>query len=255
MELLFLGTGTSHGIPVIACNCKVCTDAKREESKNNRTRCSVLIRHNNKNILIDTSQDFRKQMLDNNIKRIDSILFTHDHADHVFGLPDLRTYNQIQKEVIDCYCSEATAGALKATFSYIFNPVQVGGGIPKIKLNEIDDKFNLFGLDITPIKVKHGIPDVFGYRIKDLAYIPDVSYIPEASMNLLKNLDVLVLDALKYDKHPTHLCLSESVEICKKLNPKKCYFTHITHEIDYNNLKIDLPEKTELAYDGLKIKL
>lgn len=263
MEVLFLGTGTSHGIPMIGCNCGVCEDAKKG-TKNNRKRCSILIKHKNKNILIDTSQDFRNQMLEYDIKHIDAVLFTHLHADHIYGLPDIRAYNQMQKQTINCYGSKQTLKCIKQTFSYIFNPIQVGGGIPRVKLNSINKPLNLFDLSVVPIKVKHGKLDVFGYKINNFAYIPDVNYIPQKEKNKLKNLEVLVIDALRplgkiYKrsfnrptmKHSTHFTLEESIEIVKELKPKKCYFIHMTHEIDYRKLK--LPENMELAYDGLII--
>lgn len=255
MEILFLGTGTSHGVPKIACDCAVCKDAKKG-TRNNRKRCSILINYNNKNILIDTSQDFRNQMLEHNIKKINAVLFTHEHADHTLGLADIRSYNEIQGEQINCYGSQRTLNGIKRAFSYIFEPTQIGGGVPRIGLIGIDKPFNLFGLIITPIKVKHGMLDVFGYKIGNFAYIPDVNYIPEESRELLKDLEVLVIDALrplKNRKHDTHYTLEESIEIVKELKPKKCYFTHMTHEVDYRTAK--LPGNIELAYDGLKIKI
>jgi len=252
MEILFLGTGTSHGVPMIGCNCKVCNKA-RMDRKYYRTRCSILIKTNGKNILIDTSQDFRTQMLENNIKRIDIVLFTHNHADHIFGLPDIRSYNYLQKEEINCYASKDVVKYLRTAFGYIFNPKQVGGGIPKIKLNIINSEFTISGIKITPLPVKHGILNVFGYRIKDIAYVPDVNYIPEQTMNKMKNLKVLILDGLHDEKHPTHFNTSQAIEIIKRLKPEKAYLTHLTHRIDYQIYK--LPENIYFPFDNQIIKV
>lgn len=249
MQVTFLGTGTSHGVPCINCKCKVCTDAKTK-SKNYRTRSSIILHYKNKNILIDTSMDFRLQMIENNIKTIDCVLFTHEHADHIFGLPDIRSYT-IQNH-IPCYSHPRTAKYLKRTFDYIFHPVQIGGGIPDITINEAEKPFTFKDIHIIPIPVMHGILPVYGYRIGELAYIPDVSEIPQTSMKLLQNLKILILDALRVEKHETHLSLKESLELADKINPDMCYFTHISHHLNHNRT---LPKNRKFAFDSLSISL
>lgn len=248
MKIIFLGSGTSYGIPVIGCECNVCKDAQRAGSKNKRFRSSVFIGYKNYNILIDTSQDFRNQAINNSIKRIDVVLYTHDHADHIFGLPDIRSFKKIK-----CYGSKETIKTIKKSFDYIFNPKHIGGGIPEIYLNEFGKKIKIKNFDILPIKVLHGNTETYGYKIGKLAYIPDVKSIPEESINKLKNLKLLIIDGLRYSPHQTHVNIKESLEIINRIKPQKTFLTHISHEIDYYNVK--LPKNVKLSYDGLKIYL
>ena len=253
MDLLFLGTGTSHGIPVIGCACAVC---RSDDPRNRRLRPSVLVEVDGHTILIDTATDFRQQMLDNCVERIDAVLYTHAHADHIFGLDDIRRYNTIQEAVIPAYATAPTAAILRRTFAYIFcadPPHPPGMGWPVVDLTEIDGPFDLLGQRITPVPVKHGRWDIVGYRIGGLAYVTDVSAIPDASRPLLADLDVLVIDALRRRPHPTHFCLDQTLAEIARLRPRRAYLTHMCHDMEHAAVSADLPDGVALAYDGLRI--
>ena len=248
MKIIFLGSGTSYGIPRIGCKCKICKDARRVGSKNKRCRSSLFVNYKNYNILIDTSPDFKNQIIDNDIKHIDVVLYTHDHADHIFGLPDIRSFKKIK-----CYGQKETIKTIKRSFNYIFNPRHIGGGIPEIELNEAKIKIVFKDFDIFPIQVLHGNTKTYGYKIGNLAYIPDVKSIPLGSLKKLKNLKLLIIDGLRYSPHQTHVNIKESLEIINKIKPQKTFLTHISHEIDHYD--IELPSNVKLAYDGLTIHL
>lgn len=252
MLIKFLGTGTSHGIPVVGCNCKTCTS---NNPKNKRMRSSILIQEKNNDILIDTSPELRLQMLANDITNIDLVLFTHAHADHIMGFDDLRVINWLKGESVPCYGNKDTMNKIRNIFDYIFDPLQVGGGIPQVTLNTIKSEFEYNNLLITPLEVKHGKLDVLGFKIKNMAYITDCSFIPENTFKKLKNIDLLIIDALRFEEHPTHMNLKEAIEVVKKINPKKAYFTHISHEMEHKETNKKLPENMELAYDGLILKV
>ena len=251
LKIIFLGTGTSHGVPQLLCDCSVCHHAMQPDSKNHRYRCSLYIEANGNHILIDTSMDFRQQMLANKITTIDCILFTHGHADHVHGLPDIRSFTI--DRCIPCYALPETKAYLEKTFAYIFHPDQIGGGIPRIKISSLGGEFSFAKTRIIPIPVAHGTMTVYGYRIGNLAYIPDVNAIPESSQRLLADLEVLIIDALRPTWHPTHFSLSQSLEMISTLQPRRSYLIHMTHHIDYYH--IDLPEGVFCAYDGLQLEL
>ena len=252
MLIKFLGTGTSHGIPVVGCNCKTCTS---NNPKNKRMRSSIFIQEKNNDILIDTSPELRLQMLANDITNIDLVLFTHAHADHIMGFDDLRVINWLKGESVPCYGNKDTMNKIRNIFDYIFDPLQVGGGIPQVTLNTIKSEFEYNNLLITPLEVKHGKLDVLGFKIKNMAYITDCSFIPENTFKKLKNIDLLIIDALRFEEHPTHMNLKEAIEVVKKINPKKAYFTHISHEMEHKETNKKLPENMELAYDGLILKV
>ena len=252
MLIKFLGTGTSHGIPVVGCNCKTCTS---NNPKNKRMRSSIFIQEKNNDMLIDTSPELRLQMLANDITNIDLVLFTHAHADHIMGFDDLRVINWLKGESVPCYGNKDTMNKIRNIFDYIFDPLQVGGGIPQVTLNTIKSEFEYNNLLITPLEVKHGKLDVLGFKIKNMAYITDCSFIPENTFKKLKNIDLLIIDALRFEEHPTHMNLKEAIEVVKKINPKKAYFTHISHEMEHKETNKKLPENMELAYDGLILKV
>ena len=252
MIIKFLGTGTSHGIPVVGCDCKTCTS---ESPKNSRTRSSIFINVENTDILIDTSPEARLQMLANNITNIDLVLFTHAHADHIMGFDDLRVINWLKGESVPCYGNEETLNKIKNIFDYIFDPLQIGGGVPQVTLNSIKSEFDFNNLLITPLEVKHGKLDVLGYKINNMAYITDCSFIPEKTFEKLKNIDLLIIDALRFEEHPTHMNLKEAIEVVRKINPKKAYFTHISHEMEHKETNKKLPNDMELAYDELKLNI
>ncbi len=265
MKATFLGTGTSHGVPSIDCmidnfcNCPkhVCKESFRD-SKHNRTRSSILIEYNGKHILIDVSSDFRSQALREQIPKIDAALITHLHADHIMGIPDIRSYTCRRKEPLPVYGSKESIDGIKKMFAYIFDTRTFpGGGIPWLAPNIINTSFTLFGKIVTPIPVKHGsLTGCFGYRIENLAYIPDVKSIDNAQKTMLTNLDCLIIDCLRSTKeHSTHIILPESLALAREFKPKKCYFIHICHEIHYKKDSVDLDSWMEFAYDGLKIEI
>ena len=252
-KITFLGTGTSYGIPIIACDCKVCVS---KNPKNTRLRSSLLIElDSGKNILIDTSVDFRQQCLNSNVLHLEAIMFTHCHADHVFGLDDVRQFNELQKEVIPCYAEENVVKELRRIFGYAFGEaVQRGGGLPRLELNSVEGPFDVLGLTVIPLTVKHGVVDVTAYRFDNIAYVTDCSYIPEESMSQLYGLDILILDALRQRKHSTHFNIEEALEVSKRLGAKQTYFTHISHSLEHDETNRMLPDGVELAYDGLVIE-
>jgi len=244
-----MGTGTSHGVPVIGCDCPVC---KSTDPKNNRTRCSCLIQVSGKNLLIDTPPEFRIQALREDLRLVDAVLFTHAHADHIFGLDDIRRYNDISGRSIPCYGNARSLEVLRQTFRYVFTRTQVGGGKPKLELVEVTGPMEVAGVPVVPIPAWHGRIPVLGYRMGSFAYITDCSRIPEGSMRLLEGLHTLVLGAIRHEPHETHMSIGEGLEVVKRLQPTKTFFTHITHRLDHEATNAALPEGVELAYDGLR---
>ncbi|MCE5200598.1 MAG: MBL fold metallo-hydrolase [Armatimonadota bacterium] len=252
MIVTFLGTGTSHGVPMIACDCPVCTS---DDPHNNRTRSSALIEVNGVRLLIDTGPEMRIQALREGITHVDAILFTHAHADHVFGLDDVRRFNDISNGAMPCYGSEQTLTTIRRAFDYVFRPTQIGGGKPKLDLIKVDSPFEAAGVPVIPIPVLHGRIKVFGFRIGNFAYVTDCSQIPEQSMELLSDLDTLVLGVIRHEPHETHLCVNQGIEIAEKLTPHQTYFTHITHRLDHESTNRMLPDNIRLAYDGLRLTI
>jgi len=256
MKLKILGCGTSTGVPIPGCRCDICTSGKE---KNNRTRTSALITTpEGKNLLIDTSSDFRYQALTWKISHIDAVLYTHSHSDHISGIDDLRGYNFVSKEDIPCYGAGVTLAEIRKRFSYIFepNPGYQGGLPPQLDLNEIEagKTFKAAGLSVKPFLLKHGSLNVMGYRFGKLAYATDCKIIPEESIKTLKGLDYLILDGLRYEGHATHMTIPEAIECAADLGVKKTILTHMTHTIDYKTVSSTLPEEVELAYDGMEIE-
>jgi phosphoribosyl 1,2-cyclic phosphate phosphodiesterase len=252
MEILFLGTGTSHGVPLIGCSCATCLSTN---PRNKRLRTSVLVTVQGKKILIDTSTDFRQQCLRYHIDQIDGILFTHHHADHIFGLDDTRVFNKIQKKRMMCYGSPATIAKLRHVYSYVFEYPDIPGGIPMIEFIAVNDRFDLFGIPIVPIEIMHGSLPVFAYRIGDFIYATDCNSIPEQSRAKFAGADVIVLDCLGFDAHPTHFSLDQAIEMAIRLKAKQTYFTHMAHRIEHEAVSKMLPSNIALAYDGLQIDL
>ncbi len=251
MKLLFLGTGTSVGVPIIGCDCDVCTS---EDPRNRRLRASVVYKIDGKNLLVDTSTDLRMQALNNRLRRVDAVLYTHAHADHTRGLDELRTFNFIQKAPIDCHAAPDTAENIRKSFEYVFAGGDIGGGIPQINLIEIDGPFDVDDIRVTPIPLTHGRRTIFGFRIGDTAYLTDTNGIPETSYALLEGLDVLVLDALRHKKHPTHFCLSESLAATERIAARRTYLTHMSHDLGHEETSAGLPDSVVMAYDSLEIE-
>ncbi len=253
MELTFtlLGTGTSHGVPAIGCRCPVCTSG---DPRNQRYRCSAWLRYEGHSVLIDTAPEFRLQAIRAGIERLDAILFTHSHADHIFGLDDVRVFSERQDMAIPCYGNPETLDDLRCRFDYIFKETQWGGGKPRLDLKPMEDPLNLFGLEILPVDLLHGRLPVLAFRFGSVAYVTDCNNIPEASMERLRDLEVLVLDGLRWKPHPTHFNVDEALEVVAELRPGRTYLTHITHDLDYATTNALLPPRVELAYDGLTLK-
>ena len=251
LHIEFLGTGTSLGVPMIGCKCHVC---KSENPKDNRLRSSVLIRYNEKNVVIDCGPDFRTQLLRAKVEDLEAVLITHEHRDHIAGLDDIRSINYILRKSVDVYLSPASLNAVKIEFPYIFQPGDYKGA-PKINFIEMANKpFELIGLQFIPLEVDHRNMKVFGFRIGDFSYITDANHIPEKTMKLLKGTKTLVINALRIKKHPTHFNLEEAIEIANIIKAKQTYFTHLGHLIGkHDEVNKQLPKGMALAYDGLVI--
>ncbi len=259
MELTFLGTGTSHGIPVITCSCKVCGS---RHAKNRRLRSSVYIKSELSSILIDTTPEFRLQAITHKIDKIDGVLYTHTHADHLHGIDDIRPFSV--KKDIPLYGRNEDLKEISDRFPYIFNTTpQIGGGKPNLKTIPVIDKFKIGDLEITPIPIKHGVLDIYGYRINNIAYLTDCSGIPKESYKLLEGLDVLILGALRYKEHSTHFNIDQAITEIKHINPKSAYLTHICHDINHHSFIKELKrrgkkdtfiKKIKPAHDGLCLK-
>lgn len=252
MKVTFLGTGTSHGIPMIACNCRVCTS---DNPKNKRMRTSVLVNSNGYNILIDAPPELRLQCIKNNITRLDAVLITHPHADHIFGLDDLRRFNMVQRMDMPIYGTSKTLDMIRTIFSYVFNNEPDPGGYkPRFALHTIQDCVNIGDLSILPIDALHGDGEVTGYRFDKFAYITDASEIPARSLEKLKDLDVLVLGALRYTPHVKHFSIEQALRVIQHVKPRKAYFTHMCHDIEHEEDNLKLPAGVEFAYDGLIVE-
>lgn len=263
MRVTVLGSGTSHGVPSIGCDCRVCTSA---DPKDRRTRPSILLELDGeppspfaggvRNILVDTSTDLRQQALANRMRRVDAILFTHTHADHVFGIDDVRGFNQRQGRAVSCYGDAATLTSLRQSFAYIFSPPpQKGGGLPQLTLFEIGGPFALGGAEVVPVPLFHGKLPVLGFRVGSFAYLTDCNHIPEPSFELLRGIRTVILDALRNRPHSTHFSVSEAVEVVARLGTVRAYLTHICHELSHAETNAQLPAGVELAYDGLVLEV
>jgi phosphoribosyl 1,2-cyclic phosphate phosphodiesterase len=251
LRITVLGSGTSMGVPTIGCHCEVCSS---NDPRDNRLRPSILVRYDGRSVLIDTTPDFRTQALRAKMNRLDAILFTHEHADHIMGLDDVRPFNFRQKDSIPIFGSEETLDAIRRSFQYIFDDNMPQSTIPKLEPHTLDGSaFNLFGLEIRPLRLMHGRGHVFGYRFGTAAYLTDHSEIPQEAMDQLRGLDVLFLDALRHKPHPTHSTVERSIAIAEQLNPRRTYFTHICHELPHARTEYALPPQIRLAYDGLEI--
>ena len=259
MRITVLGSGTSHGVPFIGCRCAVCLST---DPRDRRTRPSILIDLGPRDggsalqaavryVLVDTSTDLRQQALARHIDRVDAILFTHSHADHVCGLDDIRRYNEMQRTTMPCFGSAETLRDLRRIFSYIFAPTQQGGGVPKIELFPLGGAFSLGGVEIVPVTVMHGRLPVLGFRVGTFAYLTDCNAIPDESWTLLAGVKTVILDALRNRPHSTHFSVSEAVDAVAKLGAERAYFTHISHDLGHAETCARLPAGIELAYDGL----
>lgn len=252
MKLLILGCGTSTGVPIIGCDCAVCTSTDR---RNERTRSSLLVTSGERSVLIDTATDLRVQALRHGLKHLDGVLFTHPHADHIHGIDELRAFNMRQDGPIECYGGAYTIERIKVMFDYIFEKGYRESWRPNLSTTVVDGPFEAAGLGVTPISILHGSASIFGYRIGDAAYLTDCSSIPEGSLGLLKGLKVLILGALRHKPHPTHMSIDEAVEASGRIAPERTVLTHLSHNVEYEADNARLPEGVELAYDGMEIEV
>ena len=251
--MLVLGTGTSHGVPMIGCECSTC---RSTDPRDKRSRASILIQTSGGSaVLVDTTPDLRMQALMHGVKRVDAIVYTHSHADHVMGLDEVRRFNVLQKSAIPCYGDERTLGDLRRIYSYIFSADTPRGGVPQVVLASIAGEFCVGEATITPVPLQHGSRQIFGYRIGSFAYLTDCSAIPDASWPLLKGVRTVVLDALRERPHPTHMSLDEALAAVVRLEPERAWFTHMCHDLPHAATCARLPAGVELAYDGLTFEI
>ena len=252
IRILVLGSGTSVGVPTIGCDCSVCMSA---DPRDKRLRPSILVQYDGRNVLIDTTPDFRYQALRAHIDHLDAVLFTHDHADHIMGLDDVRPFNFRQRGPIPIYAAPAAMTGIRRVFQYIFDGVKKESHIPLLEPRLIDGPLELFGVEFIPIPVLHGAQTIYGFRFGRAAYLTDHSEIPDSSMEMLKGLDVVFLDALRYKPHPTHSTVDRSLKTVRQLEPRRAYFTHISHDLRHERAESLLPDSVHLAYDGLELEV
>lgn len=259
LRVTVLGSGTSAGVPVIGCDCEVCHSP---DPRDRRTRPSILVEiaapgpspfaAATRHLLVDTSTDLRAQALANGMRRIDAILFTHAHADHILGLDDVRSFNILQGGPIAGFGDGHTLAHLRRSFGYVFGPPsQIGGGVPQVTAFRIAGPFSLGGIEIVPVPIWHGSREILGFRFGTFAYLTDCSTIPDASWALLDGVDTLMLDALRDEPHPTHMTVPQALAVVTRVSPTRAYFTHMTHDLPHAATCARLPANVELAYDGL----
>jgi phosphoribosyl 1,2-cyclic phosphate phosphodiesterase len=252
LQLTILGSGTSMGVPTLGCHCAVC---ESKDPHDRRTRPSVLLSYGGRNVVIDTTPDFRYQAMRHGVDRLDAIVYTHAHADHILGLDDIRPFNLKQQGVVPIYAAADTLAMLRRTFAYIFEEAPAGSTLPGVELHTIRGPFDLFGVRVVPIPAMHGPTAVLGFRFGRAAYLTDFSQIPAASKELLLGLDDFVLDALRYVPHPMHSNVKQSLALVKELKPKRAWFTHICHDLGHAETNAKLPENVRLSYDGLSFEV
>ena len=249
MKITFLGTGTSQGVPVIACDCNTCISSDLHDK---RLRTSVLLETDDTTVVIDAGPDFRQQMLSEHVSRLDAILLTHEHKDHIAGLDDVRAFNYKSQDAIDIYCEERVQKVVNKEYSYVFSEYQYPG-IPKMRLNPLPEQgFNVKKMQILPLRVFHYRLPVYGFRIGNFAYITDANYVPEESKEKLYGVKYMVINALRKEKHISHFSLREAIDLIREISPKKAFITHISHQMGlHNEVSKELPPEIMLAYDGL----
>jgi len=252
LGVTFLGTGTSTGVPVIACDCAVCTS---DNPKHRRGRVSVMLTWDDNNVVIDTGPDFREQMLRHKVTHVEAVLYTHSHVDHLYGLDDLRMFCFKRGGPIPAYADRFTLSRIRHVFDFIFETRSEGGGTAKLDLAPLDGPFELLGRTVTPLIVMHGSLPVTAFRVDRFAYATDCNHVPDETIAGLQGLDVLVLDALRERPHSTHFSIDQAVEVAQSIGARQTYFVHMTHDVDHDAVSADLPDGIELAYDGLQIQV
>ena len=249
-SLTVLGSGTSMGVPTIGCSCEVCQSS---DPRDKRTRPSILLKYADRAVLVDTTPDFRTQAIREGITRIDAVLYTHAHADHILGLDDLRPLSFLGPGKIPLHARQDAATRIQQMFAYIFDGKYKFGGLAQVELNVIEGPLDLFGARFEPVRVMHGDAEIIGYRFGSGAYLTDFSSIPEASFAQLQNLDVLFLDALRHTPHPTHSTIGNSLRIVDRVKPRRAFFTHIAHDLPHQATNASLPPDVQLCYDGMEL--
>jgi phosphoribosyl 1,2-cyclic phosphate phosphodiesterase len=266
LKVTVLGSGTSHGVPMIGCDCRVC---RSTDPHDRRSRPSILLELSGPNaagssrignavrsILVDTSTDLRVQALAHDVRRVDAILFTHSHADHVLGLDEVRRYNHLQRQAMPAFADGRTLADIRRTFAYIFDPeTPAGGGIPQIELSRIAGPFSLGGMEIVPVPIMHGQRPSLGFRLGSFAYLTDCSAIPDSSWPLLAGVRTLIIGALRHRPHPTHFSVGEAIAAAARIGVDRAYFTHICHDLPHAETCASLPAGVELGYDGLVLEV
>lgn len=253
MKITFLGTGTSQGVPVIACDCKTC---QSDDPRDKRLRTSLLLETEKAIIVFDAGPDFRQQMLREKVTHIDAIVLTHEHKDHIAGMDDVRAFNYKTRDAIDIFAEERVLKEIRREYSYVFAEQQYPG-IPKMRLNEINtENFSIKGLEIIPVRVMHFRLPILGFRIGDFAYITDANSVPEESKEKLYGVKYLVVNALRKEKHISHFNLYEAINFIREISPRQAYITHISHQMGlYRDVSKELPPEIKLAFDGLSIEI
>jgi phosphoribosyl 1,2-cyclic phosphate phosphodiesterase len=251
LTITILGSGTSHGVPMIGCDCAVCTSS---DPRDKRTRPSVLAEIEGHRLLVDTSPELRLQLVAARIGYADAVLFTHSHADHMHGIDDVRRFNELLRRPVPVFAAPEVLEDIRARFGYIFAHQYFGGGIPSLDLHPITGPFSLFGHMVVPVPVWHGATPVLGFRFGPIAYVTDTSNIPAESLALLQDLEVLIIDALRCEPHPTHFNFAQALAVVEELRPRRAYFTHLTHGTAHAELERMLPPHVRPAYDGLRLE-
>jgi phosphoribosyl 1,2-cyclic phosphate phosphodiesterase len=253
VKITFLGTGTSHGVPMIGCDCATCRSA---DPRDNRLRPSIYVESAAASVLVDAGPDLRMQALRHGIRRVDAILFTHGHADHILGIDDVRRFNSLMKRPMPCYGDAHTLDDIRKTFQYVFDPATPkGGGLPSLELSPIKGPLRIGDLDVQPIPLWHGVRAILGFRFGRFAYLTDCNRLADEAWGLLEGLDVVVLDALREQPHPTHFSLDQAIDAARRIGARQAYFTHMCHHLRHEPTNARLPAGMALAHDGLVLEM
>lgn len=253
IQIRVLGSGTSSGVPTVGCSCDVCHSS---DPRDTRLRPSILLRYGGYSVVVDTTPDFRAQVLSAGVARLDAILYTHAHADHILGLDDVRPFNYRQRAPIPIYGNAETLETIQRVFRYAFDPEPTESSVPKLDLHVTNgEPFEVLGLEFIPVRLAHGRGTTIGYRFGKAAYLTDHSEIPESSKPSLQNLDVLFLDALRHRPHPTHTTVARALELVEELKPRRAFFTHMCHDLPHASTEATFPDHVRLAYDGLELEV